>query len=377
MEKKNLLKNNRLSTFGIALIVYVIILAVVASVILYKLWNSLSSFQINYEKAQEAANPDLVIDDYMSLFEANNISELVDDEWDNISPYETQKNIDKFIEEHVSDGDIRWERRSDFSDLKPKYDVYSKDKYIGAIALKQKTEVDEYGFHKCELDHAEVGFAPEELKSITIKAYDGVSIYVNDVLMTDKRVCFKALENQMDVEASEETETEYIINTYELTGFFEYPEVRIEKQGFVCDMNEGEDADGKYEYTQLTMYNPEMLEEISKRALEIAKAYDMYAAGRREIGGMGAYFTYSGRGYKMLSGLAFDISIAGSTTVYDILTEKTGNLLMYSPEDAVIDTYQSIYRVHRNIEYNEDINIRWYLKKINGRWMVKDFSMRI
>lgn len=377
MMKKIFYKNNKLSIYRISLIIYVILMAIAGSIILNKLWNSLSSFQANYEAAKESANPDLVIGDYMPLFETDNISELVDCEWDDISPYEMQININNFIAEHVSNDDIRWERRDDFSDLKPKYDVYSGDNYIGAAALKQKTEVDDYGFHMCELDHAEVGFAPEGLKSITIMAYEGADIFVNGVSMTDEKVSSKTLENQMDIEASEETETEYVINTYELTGFFEYPEVRIEKQGFICDMSEGETGDGKYEYLQLTMYEPEMLEEISGRALEIAKAYDMYAAGRREIGGMGSYFMYSGNGYKMLSGLAFDISIAGTTTVYDILTADTGNLLMYSPEDAVIDTYQSIHRVHRNIEYDENINIRWYLKKVNGRWMVRDFSMRI
>lgn len=60
-----------------------------------------------------------------------------------------------------------------------------------------------------------------------------------------------------------------------------------------------------------------------------------------------------------------------------MISADTGNLIAYAEDALVIDTYQQIHRVHRNIEYDEDINIRWYLINKNGKWYVKNFSMRL
>lgn len=363
--------------FGISLLIYVFLLLFSSCALWYVLWNKLNAYQNSYELAKAAANPDLVVVNYLDMFAKENISDLVTDEWDEINKYETSVNINDFISSNVENDIIDWKRRDDYTDFKPKYDIYSSDNYLGAIALKQKSAVDNYGFHMCEIDHAEIGFVPENLSSITIKAYDGTQIFVNDTLLADACIQKTPLNDSMYVEASNDTGTEYFISTYELNGFFDFPSVRIERDGYICEMDITDDNEYHRTFEQTCMIDENMLSEISDRALEIAKAYDYYAAGIREIGGMAQYFLHSGKGYRTLAGLAFDISIAGATTTYDILSAETGNLLVYSDDAVVIDTHQTIHRVHRRIEYDENIDVRWYLTKIGGRWYVKDFSMRL
>lgn len=366
----------KLSLFSIILILYSVLILIGGAYLLHYLWGRLASYQVSYEKAEAAANPDLIMDEYTSLFYNDNIRELAGNLWDDISIYETEENIAGFITDHVSDEKIRWERRDDFSNLRPKYDIYSGENYVGAVELKQKKAVDEYGFHMCELDHAEVGFVPEGLKIITINAYDDASVYVNGQLLKDKQVSSAVLDNTMDKKAADYTGKEYKINTYELSGFFEFPDVKIERNGYVCDFAKADEEDHRT-VSQLTMYDSALFDEVSERALEIAKAYDLYAANIREIGSVSPYFIYTEKGYKMLAGISYDLTIAGTTTVFDILDSSAGNMLAYSPDDVVIDTHQSIHRVFRNNEYDENIDIRWYLRRVNEKWKVCDFSMKL
>lgn len=361
------------SIFWIIFGIYTMFLIVVAIVINVKVWDALEIYQKDYESAQKAANPDLIMPELMALYAAHQLGEIAQEGWaDEISTYEMESNVSSYVEGHTLGKIVSYKRNDKFSDRKPVYDIYSGDDLIGMVTLKQKSESDDFGFHLCELKEAIAFVEQPQTVGVTIEVLDTDKIVINGKELTDEYVIGESkLSSMMGDQATALTGKEYRMQAYQIDGFLEVPTIEVYRNGteIECVRAEG------YDYDYISFAPQTLAGEVEDLVLAASEAYIMNTNQWANFKTIAQYIEASSKAYQTVKSVQSGLAWAGKPDKIEIQEAVAMDYVQYSEDVFTVKTSSKVYRLYRDVEYQEEVSYEWLYVKIGDTWKICDFAL--
>lgn len=361
------------SKFWIGFWLYTVLLVAAVVVLNVKVWEALADYQNNYEAAEAAANPDLVMPELMVLYAANQIGSIAEEGWaDGISPYELESNIESYITGYTAGKTISYARNEKFSDRKPVYDIYTEDKLIGTVTLKQRQESDDYGFHLCELKEAVAYVEQPETLSITVEVLDTDRIVVNGKELTSEYVIGESqITSAMANEATEITGKTYRMLAYQVDGFLEVPTIEVYREDALIDYVRAED----YDFDYISYASDDFVAVVEEQVLAAGAAYVMNTNQWASFKSVAQYIEAGSKAYQTVKSVQSGLAWAGKPEKVEIKEAVAKDYVQYSEEVFTVKTSYTVYRLYRDVEYNEEVSYEWLYVKNGDKWEIRDFAL--
>lgn len=366
MEKKR-------GIFWIVFSLYTVLLVVAVVVINVKVWDALELYQNNYETAKEASNPDLIMPELMALYAATQIEDIAQDGWaDEISSYELESNVDAYITGYTAGKIISFKRNEHFSDRKPVYDIYTEGQLLGMVTLKQRQESDDFGFHLCELKEAVAYVEQPETLTITVEVLDTDRIVVNGKELTSEYVIGESeVTSAMAKEAAGITGRKYKMLAYQIGGFLEIPTIEVYRNGVAIDYVRAEEQN--YDYISYT--TDEFVGQVEELVLEAGAAYVMNTNQWAGFKSVAQYIEAGSKAYQTVKSVQSGLAWAGKPDKVEIQESAMKDLIQYSEDVFTVKTTYKVYRLYRDVEYNEEVSYEWLYIRNGEEWKIVDFAL--
>ncbi len=359
--------------FWILFSFYTVLLAAVVVVINVKVWDALELYQNNYETAEAASNPDLVMPELMVLYAASEIENIAKEGWaDEISPYELESNIESYITGYTAGKTISYVRNERFSDRKPVYDIYTEDKLIGMVTLKQRQESDDFGFHLCELKEAVAYVEQPETFSITVEVLDTDRVVVNGKELTSEYVIGESkISSAMATEATEITGMAYRMLAYQVDGFLEAPSIEVYRDDTLIEYVRAEE----YNYDYISYTSEQFVAQVEEQVLAAGTAYVMNTNQWASFKSVAQYIEAGSKAYQTVKSVQSGLAWAGKPDKVEIQESVAKDYVQYSEDVFTVKTSYKVYRLYRDVEYNEEVSYEWLYVKNGDKWEIRDFAL--
>lgn len=359
-------------TFGKVLIVYSLIWAVVIAVVGFKLWGVCENYQTNYDASLAAANPDLVMDQEISIYNSDNLKNLAPEFVSMVNEYEKEENIQAALDGIISGKNITYVRDDNFSDRKPRYLIKADEDIIGQVSLVQKSESDSFGFHMCQLDTASFNTDDIEFRSVNIVAPMGAEVYVNGMLLTDAYITeekeFSSLIAKKAIEKSGEVHGTI---TYQIDNLLVEPSVEVIISGEEYEFEVAMEGD----YELYTYANEELVERVTNGVLEGGRLYIKNLNNLVGFGSISPYLVYGSEAYNNISSAQSGIRWAGAPSELEIVEAEIVEIQFYSENYFTAKTHYNVHRVYRGVTYDEDMDFELLYENVNDHWYISSFAL--
>ncbi len=359
--------------FWILFSLYTALLVTAVVVINVKVWDALELYQNNYETAEAASNPDLIMPELMVLYAANQIDDIAQDGWaDEISPYELESNVDAYITGYTAGKIISFKRNERFSDRKPVYDIYTEGQLLGMVTLKQRQESDDFGFHLCELKEAVAYVEQPETLTVTIEVLDTDKIIVNGKELTSEYVIGESeITSAMAKEASDITGKAYRMLAYQIGGFLKVPTIEVYRDNVAIEYVRAEEQN----YDYISYAREEFVNQVEKQVLDAGAAYVMNTnqwAGFKDVA---QYIEAGSKAYQTVKSVQSGLAWAGKPDKLEIREATVKDLVQYGEDVFTVKTSYKVYRLYREVEYNEEVSYEWLYVRNGDKWEIRDFAL--
>lgn len=359
-------------TFGKFLWIYAGLWIVLTIVVSVKLWDVFAGYQNDYELAASAANPDLVMDEELVRFNETNILGLAQEQMEKVGSFEKQECIESYVTSMVAGKVLSYQRAENFTDRKPKYDIYADDVLIGSVRMKQESQSDSFGFHMCVVDEVEAYVEEIPLQKVYIRAFAEDTILVNGKEVGQEYETERQVWNSaMAKKAAEMTNVSYETVTYVVDGLMQIPEVEL-KQGNetrVLDINEN----GIFE--DISFADEAFVEQMQEYVLEAGKAYILNTNQMLAFWQVTPYFKTGSKAYQTVKSVQSGLTWAGKPDECEILDAQIKELVQYSENVFTVKTYYKTHRLYRDVTYDENMTFEWLYVNDNGQWVIEDFTL--
>ena len=366
-------EKKRISIFWIFFGLYTIALAAVMVVLNMKVWDALEIYQNNYETAEAASNPDLGMPELLMLYAANQLENIAEEGWaDGISAYELESNVDAYIQGYTAGKMISYVRNEKYSDRKPIYDIYTEDQLIGTITLKQKQESDDFGFHLCELKEAVAYVEQPEKFAVTIEVLDTDKIVINGKELTaDYIIGQSEITSAMTTEATLLTGKAYKTLAYQVDGFIEAPTIEVYRENKAIEYIRAEG----YNYDYISYTTDAFVDEVEELVLAAGEAYVMNTNQWATFKSVAQYIEENSKAYQTVKSVQSGLVWAGKPDKVEIQEAVAKDYVQYSDDVFTVKTSYKVYRLYRDVEYNEEVSYEWLYVKNGDKWEIRDFAL--
>ncbi len=357
-------------TFAKLLEAYVLLWVAIIAVICLILYVKFANYQARYDASEAASNPDLYVMNYLHFFDKDEIATLTDNLKSGINPLEKDEIIEDYVKGYVVNASVSFNRADNFNINKPLYTVTANGTTVGSLLLQPSIEADEFGFHEYELSDISLVVDMPELHSYTVNILEGDTLYINGVDVTDYEHTSTPVSSFMDDEASARSGKVFIVNSYSFDSFVNAPDVVIDREGENITLTLEGDV---FENTK--MYDDDFLAEVEDRVLATGEAYIYNMNRYGSFDNCAAYLVYYGTAYNSILAAQQGISWAGSPTTFEINLSEITDMTYYSEDTFVVTTHYEFYRLYRDVEYNEEMTIKWLFIKSGDQWYALDFML--
>lgn len=358
-------------TFKKFLLIYVGIWLVITIVLNVKLWDVFAGYQAEYDKAQEAANPDLIMPTILSKYTGQNVMELIaDDFFQGVSPYENEQSKADYILAYIEDKNLSYQRSNDFTERKPTYDILADENVIGKVRLKQQQESDEYGFHKSELQECSIQLETPSLISVQIDIMNSDNLFINGKEVPKTEATEVKL-SSMEQKACELSGINKQYVSYELEGFIVNPDIVVMRDGKESHL----DLLTQGVYTNKIQEYEEIDKDLKEQILEAGKAYVMNMNQYAGFSEISKYIKTGSKAYKTVESVQSGLSWAGKPDELEIKEASIIDFVQYTEDMFVVSTKYKLHRLYRDVVYDEEMTYEWLYIKDGVNWKICDFSL--
>lgn len=359
-------------TFGKFLWIYVGLWIVLTIVVSTKLWNVFADYQSEYELAEAAANPDLVMDEELVRFDEKHILNFAQEQMAKVGMYEVPGRVEEYVTSIVKGKKVSYQRAEKFTNRKPQYDIYADDVCIGSVRMKQETQSDSFGFHMCTVDEVEAYIEEIPLQEVSIQALADDTVLINGKEVSQEYVTERVKkDSSMAKKASELTNVSFETLTYVVDGLMQEPEVELaqEKGTTVLRANEN----GIYE--AICYAEQDFVEQMQEYVLEAGKAYILNTNQMLAFGQVTPYFKQGSKAYQTVKSVQSGLTWAGKPDELEIIDAQIKELVQYSENVFTVKTYYEIHRLYRDVAYEESMTFEWLYVNNDGKWVIEDFAL--
>lgn len=172
-------------TFKKGLLIYTGVLAVVVIVVCMIVWGKLSRYQKDYNEAEEAAQPEVFIEEWVEALTSDQIKTLIDTYDVNI------KNNVNYVNNHIEyfssllNKGVTYKVNENYSDKAPIYDVYGGNKRIAVISLKQTASGNRFGFRGWTINKLAFDTNDIDYHNIQVKVNSDDVVYLAGIQLKD------------------------------------------------------------------------------------------------------------------------------------------------------------------------------------------------
>ena len=359
-------------TFGKFLWIYAGLWIVLTIVVSVKLWDVFAVYQNDYEIAEAAANPDLVMEAELIRFDEIHILEFAQEQMAKVGDYEKPERVVAYVKSMVKGKKLSYQRAENFTDRKPKYDIYADDKLIGAVRMKQEAQSDSFGFHMCVVDEVEAYIEEIPLQEVCIQALAEDTVLVNGTEVTQEYVTERVVQNSMMAQkATELTNVSYETVTYVVDGLMQAPEVCLLQETETKELKANEN--GIYEDISFT--DEGFVEQIQEYVLEAGKAYVLNTNQMLAFWQVTPYLKTGSKAYQTVKSVQSGLTWAGKPDEFEIVDAQIKELVQYSENVFTVKTYYETHRLYREVAYEESMTFEWLYVNDNGTWVIEDFAL--
>ena len=178
----------------------------------------------DYEKVYNESLPYHVMDDFMTVFDNDDIDSLYDSitEKPEITDFESDENAKNYILKMLEGKDISYSETAESTDKNPVYYVMADEYIVGKASMTMSDEKRAHDLPIYTIDNFEMYFEPEW--SVSVQSYDKCKVYVNDVEVSEDYLEREVVPKEKHFEEfTELPKTKY----YKVTNLFEQPSVKV------------------------------------------------------------------------------------------------------------------------------------------------------
>lgn len=359
-------------TFGKFLIAYSVVWVIAIVIIGIKLWGICSAYQTDYDASKAAANPDLVMDQELAIYNSDNLKNLAPDFVAMVSEFEKEDNIAAALDTRIVGKSITYERDENFAERKPRYNIKADGTLIGQVVLTQKAESDTFGFHICELSEASLLTDDIEFRSVNIVAPMGADVYVNGKLLDSSYVIEeKEFSSLVAKKAIEKSGVTHGTVTYEINNLLQEPTVELKIDGESYDFDEASEGS----YVLQAYASDELVERVTNGVLEGGRLYIKNLNNLVGFGYISPYLVYGSDAYNNISSAQQGISWAGAPSELEIVEAEIVEIQVYSDSIFTAKTHYNVHRVYRGETYDEDMDFELLYENVNDHWYISSFAL--
>lgn len=359
-------------TFGKFLWVYAGLWLVLTIVISIKLWDVFAEYQTEYDVAEAAANPDLVMDEELVRFDETHILELTKEQMEKVGRYEKTERVKEYVTSLVKGKELSYQRAENFTDRRPKYDIYADDVLVGTVQMKQEPKSDNFGFHMCVVDEVEAYMEEIPLQEVCIQALAEDVVLVNGKEVSKEYETKRQVRNSMMAKkATELTNVSYETVTYIVDGLMQPPQVELmnDTETRVIQANEN----GVYE--DISLADELFVENMQEYILEAGKAYILNTNQMLSFWQVTPYFKTDSKAYQTVKSVQSGLTWAGKPDELEIVDAQIKELVQYAENVFTVKTYYETHRLYREVVYEESMTFEWLYVNENGQWLIEDFTL--
>lgn len=364
---------------------YVALWLVATAVICITLWKKLDAYQGDYDAkyqadylaAQEAANPDLIMDEVLLQFTADNIAGLVEEMKPQIlSRFETIEDYKAFYSKYVTGKSFTYEKdEENYSDSRPVYNVYADSVLFAKVSLKSNGIRDEFGFLSWKLDDIVISENNYQYFDVYLKVSDDMKIYINGEIVGDTEyVRGDSVVNELTDKGKELTGTAYGYKVYYAGDMVTNPVIQV------LD-SEGNDITGNYVMEENELMNyavtaPEgFKEQVSERVVKFCETYVYHIYGKASATEVLGMMVDGSEAEAILYDIQPTLAWAWMPDTVEILSEEYEELIYYSEDYFSCKSIINIRKADEKQEEYEEFICQWLFKNVNGEWQVCYFIL--
>ena len=356
--KKNS-KKMKLNKFGVFLLAYSGILASIVIVLLLLLYGVLK----DYEKSM----PNNTMGQIVKEFTPDNIEQILNDNSVKINEFETVSSVTDYFKLKMQDSEVTYKRKSgEYTNTTPIYVIKAGDATIAEVALTENGK-NAHKFTEWKLDSISFDGYIDAQNDVTITAPSAAEVKLNGVKISETYITQKdiKLDITKNVDAYVKAPTNVV---YKVSGLMTQPKITasmngadlsVTVDGKVCSVNYPTDA--------------ALFEAQKPNINALNEAFGKYLINRGSLDTLNKFLV--GNAKKNMSNIeATWAFLYGKTYTYEFRNQTYTNMIKYSDTCFSCQTFYQLYVKWGEGEKTYDTSMIDTFVKINGSWVLADFS---
>ncbi len=354
-------RKKTIAMFWKVFIGYGVALAAVAVILLVVLHGLLKDF--------EESQPKSKMDEIVKQFTVENIDSLVKSSGSQISEFESSEVISQYFKDKIGSNSITYKKKyGEYTSSAPVYVVYAGDTALAKVSLATNG-TNSHNFTVWKQDKISFDGYVSANNEVVITAPSKAEIMINgkpvgDSYKTGKEKAISACKNVKDF-----TEVPATVE-YKVTGMLSTPTItaKLNNQDLVVT-----NEDGKCTVAYPT--DDSLLAEQKELITKIGREYGKFIINRGSVTNLQSYMV--GNAKEVVGNIeAIWAFLYGKTYTYEFKNESVTNLIKYSDDCFSCDVYFDLFVEWNNGNKTYSTNMTYAFVKIDGKWMLADFSIK-
>jgi len=342
-----------------------VLIGVALSVTLFIVfWNFLST----YEKSQPKHEMDKVI----NLFEDGDSSQLIKYMTYDLSSFEDDSTIVRYLDGMLVDGRWDFEQKAGaYTQNTPVYKVKKDGVAVATVTLVKSTEKGAFQMSNWEL--ASVSDILPTLADYEVVAPAAATVYVNGIplsnqYVTDKNIAIPDLAN-----SSKYVSVPTMVK-YSFSGLHDKPQIVAVGNVFNTELA------ATYQNDHTIKFAFESNDEFNKlqenRIIEFSQLYGRYVTNDVKFASLSPYIIASSDSYNFLKTISSINIWYGNHSLPDFVNLVVSNYQMYTSDLYSCDVSFTLTFLLSNKTFQYPTNLRYYFVKSNDVWRIADFVIK-
>jgi len=327
-------------------------------------WNFLSA----YEKSQ----PKYEMEKVINLFEDSDSTQLVKYMTYDLSIFESDSTIVRYLDGLLVDGQWDFEQKAGaYTQNTPVYKVKKDGVAVATVTLIKSSEKDTFNMDKWELQS--VGDLLPTLADYEVLAPAAATVYVNGIPLSDKYMIDKNIAIP-DLANSAKYVSVPTMVKYSFSGLHDKPQIVAVGNVFNSELAATYQNDHtiKFAFESDQDFNNSQ----ESRIIEFSQLYGRYVTNDAKFASLSPYIIANSNSYNFLKTISAINIWYGSHTLPEFINLVVSNYQMYNENCYSCDVSFTLTFVLSNKTFQYPTNLRYYFVKSNDVWRIADFVIK-
>ena len=342
-----------------------VVIGVALSVTLFIVF---SNFLSAYEKSQPKHEMEKVI----NLFEDGDSSQIVKYMTYNLTTFENDDSIVKYLDSLLMDGQWDFEQRAGaYSKNTPVYKVKKDGVAVATVTLVKSTEKSDFNMDRWELQSIEdILTTPADY---VVLAPTGSAIYVNGIALSNEYIIEKNIAIPNLVSTAKYTSVPTMVK-YSIAGLYQKPQILAVGNVLNTELVATYQNEHTLKFAFESNQDFNVLQE--NRIIEITQIYGRYVTNDAKFASLSPYIITNSDSYNFLKTIASINVWYGTHSLPEFVNLVVSNYQIYTTNCYSCDVSFTLTFLLSNKTFQYPTNLRYYFVKSGDVWRIADFVIK-